>query len=433
MTFKFIHFGDSHLSRTYPASIAYDRVSSFNQAFKYVIDKAIDLNVDFIIHTGDLFDKTTPWPNVVKFARKQLLRLEEHDIKLYAIRGNHDGSFDTEGALKGCALDLLESPELKSFEFIDPVYDLLSKKSSIGYRDYLDSIRIIGIGYFGHNTMKFLSQYGVRAIDREKLNILLLHIFIEGYTQAYKNEPSIPLSYLESLSNVHYIAVGHDHDAKAPLKLKNGAFIACTGSTEKWDFYESDEKIFYLVEVSSSGSIHIKRYTIPSPHIVKAIIIKADTPRPAEWFVREAISRIRELLKENRKLVLRIRFEGRIPKGEIYDIPLRSLEKFLERLKSSGRVLYADILPPEVEIKPEDIKSVARDSVDIHGMIKDILKDDELSKKAFEIFEYSRFLYSDEENLTRDGNLRDQAYRLLKMKISSIWGLERGLTGVLGI
>jgi len=86
MSFKFIHFGDTHLSRTYPASIAYERVIAFNKAFEFVIDKAIELDVDFIVHTGDLFDKVTPWPNVVKFVKKQLIRLKEHDIKFYAIR-----------------------------------------------------------------------------------------------------------------------------------------------------------------------------------------------------------------------------------------------------------------------------------------------------------------------------------------------------------
>ena len=66
---RFAQLGDTHLGRSYPTS---QRVAAFNEAFKLVIDRILNEELDFVIHTGDFFDKYNPWPSVVKFASKQL-------------------------------------------------------------------------------------------------------------------------------------------------------------------------------------------------------------------------------------------------------------------------------------------------------------------------------------------------------------------------
>ncbi len=426
MTIRFIHFGDTHLSRTYPYPVSFERVSAFNKAFQHVIDKALELDVDFIIHAGDLFDRLNPWPSVVAFVKSQIAKLEEARIPLFIIRGNHDGSFDSEGVLRGCSIELLKHPSFTTLHFVDPVYDLMreSLRDTPGYRDYLESIRIIGIGYFGHHIGKYFERYVHNALRTDKdAYILVLHTFVEGYTACPPGEPYIPLSYIESLP-LTYIAVGHDHDARDPLRLRNGAIIACSGSTEKWDFYESDGKFFYLVELKGDNVARISKHAIPSPHIMTALVVESDTPRSPDWFVKEAIRRITELANStSKKLILRIRFKGELRAGNLSDIPLHLIEKAVKRLRSSGKLLYCEITPPDLTVRLEDIK-VKPEGLDIKSAFLEALKDPALAEKAYQIFDYARELYRDEDNLTRDGNLKESAMRRLKDKISSLWGVS---------
>ncbi|MCD6510331.1 MAG: exonuclease SbcCD subunit D [Thermoprotei archaeon] len=427
MSVRFIHFGDTHLSRTYPSSIAPERVKAFNSAFRYVIEKAIERDVDFIVHTGDLFDKVNPWPSVVNFVKTQLVSLDEHGIPFYVIRGNHDGGFDSEGVLRGCSIDLVRHPRVSVLEFIDPVYDSISHEHSRtpGFRDYLDSIRIVGMGYFGHNTERYLRRYIPQALRSDvDAYILLLHVFVEGYTAHPPGEPYVPLSSLEELPFA-YIAVGHDHEYHPPLKLKGGGCIACSGSSEKWDFYEKDGKFFYVVTLRGGHVVSVKEENIPSPHLTKVILVESDTPRPPEWFAKQALNRIMEVIKssDGKKLILRIKFKGELSKGTPSDIPLDVIYRSVERLRKSGELLYLDVSPPDLDIRLEDIK-VKTEGLDIRGMLLDILGKEERADKAFEIFNYARNLFKDDENLTRDGNLKDQALKRLKRRILQLWDLS---------
>ncbi len=423
---KFIHFGDTHLSRTYPSSIAIERVRAFNRAFQYVIDKAIEYDVDFIIHSGDLFDKLTPWPSVVNFVKMQLVRLDEHNIPLFIIRGNHDGGFDSEGVLRGCTLDLVKHPRVSSLNFIDPVYDSISKnhRATPGYRDYLDSVRLIGIGYFGHNTDKYFRRYVPKALEKDlDAYILLLHIFIEGFTAHPPGEPYLPLSMFEDMPFT-YIAVGHDHELRNPLSLRKGRYIACSGSSEKWDFYESDEKAFFIVTLKGNKVVSINTERIPSEYLIKVITVESPYPQSPEWFAKRAIEELLSLAKtSDKRLILRIKFKGELSKGTPSDIPIELINKYAMRLRKAGKLLYLDISPPDLNIKLEDIR-IKSEGIDIREMMLEILKNEELASRAYEIFEYTRGLFKDDDNLTRDGNLKEQALRRLREKILRLWNLQ---------
>lgn len=55
---KYIHLSDTHLG--YQHLGLEERKRDFFDSFNYVIDYAIEHNVDFIIHTGDFFHTSRP-------------------------------------------------------------------------------------------------------------------------------------------------------------------------------------------------------------------------------------------------------------------------------------------------------------------------------------------------------------------------------------
>ncbi|RLF25112.1 MAG: hypothetical protein DRN15_00180 [Thermoprotei archaeon] len=424
MTLRFIHFGDTHLSRTYPAPIAHERVKAFNKAFSYVIDKAIEMEVDFIIHTGDLFDKISPWPTVVGFVKEKMVELHDHNIPIFIIRGNHDGGFDVEGIARGCSIELIQHPSMPYVYFIDPLYDIASSSKSVGYRDF-DDIRVIGLGYYGHRGSEYFNRFIPQLISEDKVNILLLHTFVRGYTFSPPGEPSIGLEELKRLP-VTYVAIGHDHEPREPLRLGEGRYVACSGSTEKWDFNEGDLKIFYLVEIDQDKVKKIKSFKIPREHEMKTLVLESDSPHPPEWYVEEAIRLlVREVTRSKRKLILRMKIRGRLSRGLPSDMPLSKIEDVARRLKNEGRLLYFDISPPDMLLDiTKVISKLDTSTIDVKELLVKILNDEPLAQKAYELFDFTRALFRDEDNLTRDGNLKEQSLRLIKSRIMKLWDIK---------
>nr|MDO8118416.1 metallophosphoesterase [Candidatus Sigynarchaeota archaeon] len=112
--------GDTHLDVSYPPVIARQRNKDFQNAFKQIIDGAIQNNVSLVCHAGDLFNNSSPAPVEVQFVMGQLARLGEKGIPFYCIRGNHEGAADLDNLFKGWAGEYVKGPAMNHVELIDP-------------------------------------------------------------------------------------------------------------------------------------------------------------------------------------------------------------------------------------------------------------------------------------------------------------------------
>jgi DNA repair exonuclease SbcCD nuclease subunit len=89
---KLLHVSDTHLgNRQYGSDI---RRGDFTHAFEAAIDRALEENVDAVIHTGDLFHRRTPSLPIVKDCIDILRKLADAEIPFYGIVGNHDRKMD---------------------------------------------------------------------------------------------------------------------------------------------------------------------------------------------------------------------------------------------------------------------------------------------------------------------------------------------------
>lgn len=78
---RFVHFSDTHLGKS--NFKLQERIEDFNKVFEDVISFCIKNKVDFVIHSGDLFDRARPGTGVFLFAVKQLKKLKENKIPFF--------------------------------------------------------------------------------------------------------------------------------------------------------------------------------------------------------------------------------------------------------------------------------------------------------------------------------------------------------------
>ena len=113
---KFAHLADTHLG--YRQYGLFEREKDFYEVFEKVIDKIIEENVDFVVHSGDLFETARPSPMALLTFQKDLLKLKGAGIPMYAIAGNHDivmrkGSIPPQVIFKKLGLKVIRETKLK--------------------------------------------------------------------------------------------------------------------------------------------------------------------------------------------------------------------------------------------------------------------------------------------------------------------------------
>lgn len=98
MSFTFIHAADIHLDSPLTGLEQYEGApvekirSATRDAFKNLVDTAIDRKVSFVIIAGDLYDGDWKDYNTGLFFASQMVRLQKEQIKVFLIRGNHDAA-----------------------------------------------------------------------------------------------------------------------------------------------------------------------------------------------------------------------------------------------------------------------------------------------------------------------------------------------------
>ncbi len=230
---KFAHIADTHLG--YKQYGLLERENDFYYTFNKIVDKIIEERVDFVIHSGDLFETNRPSPKALVTFQNALLKLRKADIPMYGITGNHD--------------------VIQRKGFVPP-QELFRK---LGFRlidqqrpFYLEGdIFITGIPYMSKSMkpllMKKLEEASKKAEEYEK-SILILHQGIDKY---------LPFDYEletgELPTNFNYYAMGHVHNYINERYGKGK--LVYPGSTEIWKTneirdYKKNGKGFELVDLS---------------------------------------------------------------------------------------------------------------------------------------------------------------------------------------
>jgi exonuclease SbcD len=251
---RFLHIADVHLGiKRYNLP---DRTMDFFRAWKEVLERhAIGRRVDFVIIAGDLFDQRRVDPQAANHAMIMLRRLEQEQIPVVAIEGNHDSA----EAMSRFSW-LRSFSQWRYVKLLEPNWgnsegelklDPWSEDSGRGSYIDLGDARIFGSNWLGTTVSQALPMLAaaVRENHREgATNILLLHSDIEGQL-GRPIQSALSISRLAELRGVvDYLALGHTHKR---FDIDEWAFNP--GSLEACNVEEADvTRGAYLVETSGS-------------------------------------------------------------------------------------------------------------------------------------------------------------------------------------
>ncbi|MEO9852424.1 MAG: DNA repair exonuclease [Reichenbachiella sp.] len=229
LLFSDTHIGFDHAPNNKPGKNR-RRGPDFFQNFKYVIDKAIELKVDYLIHCGDVFEKQSVPTFLVDQTYAEFLRIANAGIKLVIVPGNHERSVLPPSLfLNHDNIYIFDSPQTFSFP------DL----SVSGFPYYRGDIRSLFPSY----KEEIESQ-----LNPENFNLLCVHHAIDGVKAGFNffefrnRKDTLDINDLPGQFDLILSGHIHKHQILNTTNSKGDSVpIIYSGSTERTMFDEIEE------------------------------------------------------------------------------------------------------------------------------------------------------------------------------------------------
>ncbi len=230
---RVIHTGDTHIGyRQYHSP---ERRQDFLDAFRQVVEDAIDDDVDAVVHAGDLFHDRRPDLPDIQGTVAALRDLDDADIPFLAVVGNHETKRD------GQWLDLFEDLGLTT--------RLGSSPETVG------DIAFYGLDFVPESQRDDL-DYEYEPADEADHTVLVSHGLFEPFAHADWDTKRV---LTDASIEFDALLLGDNH---APGKQELlDTWITYCGSTERASASERDERGYNIVTVDG-GDLSITRRAV---------------------------------------------------------------------------------------------------------------------------------------------------------------------------
>ncbi len=229
--FRFVHCADLHVDSPLTGIRRIDprhaeRIQmATRRAFMRLVDMAIEDRVAFVVIAGDVFDGDWKSADTGIFVSRQLSRLTQAGIHVFAIAGNHDAVSVVSRSVRWPAGARLMGTEAETFEL--PSLGVAIHGRSFGAR---------------HESSDFIAAYP--APRAGLFNIGLLHTSLAGDVG---HATYAPCSQTQLAGiGYDYWALGHVH---VPRVVQTGPTIAFSGNIQGRDIGETGERGCFVVTV----------------------------------------------------------------------------------------------------------------------------------------------------------------------------------------
>jgi DNA repair exonuclease SbcCD nuclease subunit len=354
--FSFVHASDLHLGYAQYGLEA--RRQDFDNAFKELVDKAIELKPDFMIIAGDLFHQARPSNVTLENTIRSFKRLKDANIPVLTVDGSHDSA---PNIITGTILYPLDSAGLIHH---------LPRYSGACWRKP-DCCYVYGIPNFHnkHKTEEALPKFmeeNPPTPSNKVCNIFVFHAAVDL--------PSVKPPYIEAevspeqLPNgFDYYAAGHVHERYLG-KFKTG-FLAYSGCTETADYREAKyPKGFLHVTVNEKGEVKPEFIELTSTR--KFVIFEQDFSGMASAKITELATQLVKDADSEGAIIIPV-LKGTLP------AEASRAEIDIAKIRSAGE--KALLVHPIVLLK----ESVVSDEI-VRSIFESEFKD--LKTKAFEYF-----------------------------------------------
>lgn len=229
---KFLHAADLHLDTPFVgiSNFSKDLQQRLQESTYHAAEKlfqtAISEQVDFVILAGDIFDDTDSSLRAQMFLREQFEKLQQADIKVYLIYGNHDYYRNDFAVVK--------------FPDNVKVFDQNITTAAQTTRDGL-KVGITGFSYYQqHINQTVVQDYPERGNYDYQIGILHAGVGDDNYA---------PFQVSDLLAKGYdYWALGHIHKREV---LHENPFVVYAGDIQGRNQNETTPKGFYQVTVEN--------------------------------------------------------------------------------------------------------------------------------------------------------------------------------------
>ena len=366
---KIVHFSDTHLGYN-DLEILNDeninqREADFYDAFSQVVEQIKIIKPDYIIHTGDLFHRSSPSNRAITFALEQFRIIDMLNIPFIVIAGNHSTPRTN-----------LSSPILKIFENFKNIHVSYNQEyKKVEFKD----IVFHTLPHMNDDT-KALYQIELceQNIESDKKNIMMMHCSLGAwYLMQEFGEWVYPSDKEYIFESMDYVALGHWHGFGQVGKRENVYYSGSTERTSLSDKRNSKGFVVVTIDNKSKGSSlfnapHVEYKEIKiRPIITKEIdcesyeesIAKIDTSDTKDAIVEVRLqnltalqsidiqnSEIKSLFEDAMSVSIKREFKRSANESNVDEVEALSLEEFfLEHIKEDSKEVEYERLKDKVQ------------------------------------------------------------------------------------
>jgi DNA repair protein SbcD/Mre11 len=265
---KLLHFADLHIgmenyAKLDPQTGLSTRLLDFFQTFDFIVETAINEQVDAVVFAGDAYKTRDPNPTQQRGFGERIKRLAKAGIPTVLVVGNHDTP-NAEG--RANTLDIYSALEIDNV-WVSRVPELLNVTTKSGL------LQVITLPWLHKNDYKEVGEklnLLYEKLNAKEVAIFLSHSEIVGASYgsekglAIANDVTIPLSLIQD-RRLDYCALGHIHKHQVLSKAGDSPLIVYAGSPQRIDFgEEKEEKGICLVEIEKNQESGIKNQGKPT-------------------------------------------------------------------------------------------------------------------------------------------------------------------------
>lgn len=355
---KLAHAADIHLDSPLRGLDRYDGAPSDDlriatrRAFVNLVDYCLEERVDGLLLAGDVYDGDWQDFNTGLFFVKQLARLREAGIPVWAVLGNHDAA----------------SVITRRLRLPDNV-KILSHRSAETVVDERLGLAVHGQSYPKKDVGEDLASSYPDALAG-LLNVGLLHTALAGRPDHAPYAPTTP-DRLAS-KGYAYWALGHVHRAEV---VSRDPWIVFPGNLQGRSIRETGEKGFFVVSVDGSDVIGVE--SVPSDvarwHDLPVDVSSARNLDDAIFLVQRALSGAVDA-SGARLVAARVRLTGRGPVhgALVRDVPALQAEVRGAAADAGGEVWVEKVL---VQTLPDVDLAKVRERKDALGHVARAIHD----------------------------------------------------------
>ncbi len=368
---KILHTADIHIGySTHGKDDAEPGMNSrwidFEKCFKFMVDYALEEDIDLFLFCGDAYCDASPSPTEQRIFAQAIRPLLDKQIPIVMLVGNHD-----------CPVSFGKASSINIFSELSSGVHLFEKPDVKDIDTKSGKIRIVGMPWANESRLfareefaklpkekirdKMLEIYtGMIDIEATRIReeslpypaILAMHAHVDGAELTEGSEKRlvesrdivVPLSQIVR-REFSYVALGHFHRHQ-DLNAESEPPVVYSGSIERISFNELNQpKGFVLVEIDEKKRATYKHIQTPARNMVSIDIDTRFSDKPLETVEKK----IQET--DFKDAIVRVRIKCKAEQKKELD-----LGKVRERLKDASIVSEVRIESDEVKSDKSEIK-----------------------------------------------------------------------------